>query len=211
MEAENVRWLLKQLGACRESRAWMGTRSLARAYKDCQRGDWLMWFAPLVHTSPRDVALATVACVRTFALYRVPDEYASTAQVALDTVEMWGRWSEGAQDVPEKSIRHLSRELSGIIEYQPTPSGDGTIALCAVSAAVMTILSPIQGQDTAANIAIAECSELHGRSADMLSQVASTFRAHVTVEQLVCAAEERHAALRLSHRLHPYGALPASR
>jgi len=35
--------LLKKLGACKEAVEWVGDRDLQTAWKDCERGDWMLW------------------------------------------------------------------------------------------------------------------------------------------------------------------------
>ncbi len=60
---------LDRLGVCREGVEWARGRTPADAWRDCPRGDWLMWLAgrlsgPPESASSRRVVRAAVACAR---------------------------------------------------------------------------------------------------------------------------------------------------
>lgn len=43
----STQWLadeLKRLHACEEAIRWCGSRTLKQAWKECQRGDWMVWY-----------------------------------------------------------------------------------------------------------------------------------------------------------------------
>ena len=35
--------ILDRLGACKEAREWVGGRTLAEAWAECKRPDWMLW------------------------------------------------------------------------------------------------------------------------------------------------------------------------
>ena len=35
---------LEELNACPEAREWVGDKSLKKAWKKCERGDWMLWY-----------------------------------------------------------------------------------------------------------------------------------------------------------------------
>lgn len=56
---------LWRLGACADSRAWIGERTPEQAWEECARPDWLLWWAVRTKVnSDRAVVLAICACAR---------------------------------------------------------------------------------------------------------------------------------------------------
>lgn len=35
---------LKKLGACEDAIKWVGNKSCARAWRECPRADWMLWY-----------------------------------------------------------------------------------------------------------------------------------------------------------------------
>ncbi len=63
---------LRSLGACASGIDWIGERTPAQAWEECERVDWLLWWAAKANpdSGPR-IILAMCACVR-MALVHVP-------------------------------------------------------------------------------------------------------------------------------------------
>jgi len=62
---------LKRMKACQEAVKWVGDRDLAAAWAECERADWMLWYA--AWKAPRTLVVrAACACART-ALRFVPD------------------------------------------------------------------------------------------------------------------------------------------
>lgn len=80
---------LKNLNACGASLEWVGKRSIARAYRECERGDWMMWLATKVGVDRKLVVHAACACVR-LSLPRVPAGE-TRPLAAIETAERWCR------------------------------------------------------------------------------------------------------------------------
>lgn len=53
---------LKQLNACAEATDWVGSKSLSQAWKECPRGDWLLWLAGEVNVDRRLIVEAACRC-----------------------------------------------------------------------------------------------------------------------------------------------------
>jgi len=84
---------LVDLHACEEAREWVGTRSLVKAWEECERGDWMLWLAArnVVYGGAlhRTVVLAAVECARP-ALKFVPAGEKRPAE-ALRVAAAWAR------------------------------------------------------------------------------------------------------------------------
>jgi hypothetical protein len=50
---------LKDLNACKEAIEWAGEKTWAEYYKQCPRGDWMLWL--FKRTNPEDLQLLTLA------------------------------------------------------------------------------------------------------------------------------------------------------
>lgn len=50
MNNKEFKELLTSLGACSEAMEWVGERSWSEVYRDCPRGEWLIWL--FVHVKP---------------------------------------------------------------------------------------------------------------------------------------------------------------
>src|SRR5690349_17926772 len=56
--------LLESMNACRYAREWIGDRTLAKAWNECPRADWLLWFAARRGVDKKKIVLAACACAR---------------------------------------------------------------------------------------------------------------------------------------------------
>ena len=85
--------LQKHLGdieACSEARQWAGDRTAAQAWEECERADWLLWWAARIERSGRQqVVLAAAACART-ALPNVPVGE-DRPRLAIEAAERWAK------------------------------------------------------------------------------------------------------------------------
>jgi len=52
----NLREQLRAMDACREAVEWVGDRTLAQAWAECPRGDWMAWFTRRLHLDSRAAA-----------------------------------------------------------------------------------------------------------------------------------------------------------
>jgi hypothetical protein len=88
MDAKELARYLKRVGACPEAVEWSKGKTLAEAWTQCERADWMLWLA--AKRMPRKrVVLAACACART-ALKRIPVGEERPAK-AIETAERWAR------------------------------------------------------------------------------------------------------------------------
>lgn len=69
MTNKQLRGLLEKIDACGEAVSWVRRRNLTTAWAECERADWMLWFAGLMagekSWSPRkEVILAAIECGR---------------------------------------------------------------------------------------------------------------------------------------------------
>ncbi len=88
MNAKSFAASLRRLGACQEARAWARGKTLAEAWGQCERGDWMLWLA--ARRAPRRlVVLAACACARTALVYAPAVE--ERPRRAIEIAERWAR------------------------------------------------------------------------------------------------------------------------
>jgi hypothetical protein len=64
---------IKHLQPCDEPRSWLADQACpARAWEDCERGDWMLWLAGRVGADRRQLVRAAVDCAA-LVLHLVPD------------------------------------------------------------------------------------------------------------------------------------------
>src|SRR3990167_4399803 len=90
---------LKQYNPCADALAWAHTQpSAAVAWRDCTRGDWMLWLVgqlsgPPESASRKALVLAACACAR-LALPHVPASE-ERPRIAIETAEQWARGENG--------------------------------------------------------------------------------------------------------------------
>ena len=94
---------LKQAGiTCYAPREWVGERTVADAWRDCQRGDWMMRWAefksgPAWGEGRRRLVLAACACARLAQDRNAPDD--APGMAAILAAEAWARGEASADAV----------------------------------------------------------------------------------------------------------------
>ncbi len=86
---------LQALGACDEAVEWAGKQeSAATAWRDCQRGDWMLWLLGKLSGKPdsvkrRKLVLCACECARLSLKYVKRGE--ERPRIAIETAEKWAR------------------------------------------------------------------------------------------------------------------------
>ena len=55
---------LQKMNACSEAIEWAENRTLEQAWNDCERGDWMLWFAEKAGVELRPLTLAKARCAK---------------------------------------------------------------------------------------------------------------------------------------------------
>lgn len=88
---------LRRLDACQEARVWVGDRDLATAWRECARGDWMLWLAARAGVDRRLVVEAACDCAEA-ALVHVPAGE-NRPRVAIETARRWSRGEATVEEV----------------------------------------------------------------------------------------------------------------
>ena len=95
MTNAELKAFLTARSACRDAMDWLGNRDSDQMWAECQRPDWLLWWAGQI-VPRRDLVLAACDCVET-ALQFVPgDEH--RPRLAIQTAR---RWANGEATLDE--------------------------------------------------------------------------------------------------------------
>jgi len=79
---------LAELDACLEACRWAGDRTAAQAWDECERADWLLWWAAITgRNSHKSIVLVSAACARTGLQYVLAGE--DRPRLAIEAAERW--------------------------------------------------------------------------------------------------------------------------
>ncbi len=78
---------LQVMNACHEAVEWVGRRGIKTAWRDCPRGDWMLWLAGQLDIDRKLLVLAACDCAET-ALQYVPEGETRPAK-AIQTSRNW--------------------------------------------------------------------------------------------------------------------------
>ena len=88
--------LLSKLGACSEAVAYAETQpDLETAWLNCERGDWLLWFAAKRNVPRPQLVLAACACARQALPYTTDPRVLA----CIETTERWAHGEAALDDV----------------------------------------------------------------------------------------------------------------
>ena len=88
MTHEEIRQFLENRSACRSAMDWLGNRDSSQMWAECNRPDWLLWWAGQV-VSRHDLVLAACDCAE-LALRFAP-EGEDRPRIAIETARRWAR------------------------------------------------------------------------------------------------------------------------
>ena len=81
---------LSAIGACPESVQWAcDYTDDATAWRECRRGDWMLWLLGQIDADRKRFVLATCGCAR-LSLHLAPDGE-DRPRIAIETAEAWAR------------------------------------------------------------------------------------------------------------------------
>jgi hypothetical protein len=169
MNNKQLRTLLNDWGACQEARTWLGDRDADQMWADCERADWMLWYAGHVVDRP-SLVLAACACARTV-LHLVP-----TGELRpLHAIEMAERWANGDPAVTLQMVRQASASAS-----YASASYAASHASYAASHA-----SSAASASYAASHAASASSAFHASHAASAASAASAYSSHSTMCALI--------------------------
>jgi hypothetical protein len=109
MKNEELRQFLESIDACQPAMDWLGDRDSDQMWADCERPDWLLWWA--AHVVPRqELVLAACDCAE-LALRYVP-EGEHRPRLAIETARRWARGEATVEEVRAADAAALAAFLS---------------------------------------------------------------------------------------------------
>lgn len=78
---------LRKQGACTEAIEWLGARDSIAMWSDCERPDWLLWYAARNGAQHKDIVRVTCQIARTV-LHLVP-KGEDRPRIDIETTEAW--------------------------------------------------------------------------------------------------------------------------
>jgi hypothetical protein len=127
---------LIRLCACDSAVQWAMTQpSLATAWKQCERGDWMLWLAgrlsgPPESASRKKLVLAACACAR-LSLPHVPAGE-ERPRIAIETAE---RWARGVKGVTLDQVRSVAGAVYDASAYYDAADARWSATAAATAAA----------------------------------------------------------------------------
>jgi hypothetical protein len=146
---------LVRLTACPEAVDWAGDKSVAQAWAECERGDWMLWLAGRVMTDRRPVVLAACDCAESAAIHWTDD----TATACLWAIDAARRWARSETDTDE--VR-AAAATSAAASYDATSA---TAAAAAASASAASA-SASYAAASAASAAYSAAAAYYASAAD---------------------------------------------
>ncbi len=122
-----VAFLKKNL-ACRPALEWLQARTLAEAWEQSERGDWLLWLAAKAGVDRRRLVMAACACARLALVHVPPGE--ERPRVAIETAEAWCRG-----EATIEQVRKASRNVDAAYAAAAAADADAADAADAAYAA----------------------------------------------------------------------------
>lgn len=113
---------LKELDACQAAMNWVGTRTLAEIWSDCERRNWLFWLLQRINVDRKTLVLIACECAR-LALPCVKEGELRPVQA----IEMAERWARNDPNVTIEMVREAG--------YASAECAADTVAYAAACAA----------------------------------------------------------------------------
>ena len=106
---------LNDMNACSEAVEWVGKRGLMTAWRDCPRGDWMLWLAGRLDIDRKLLVLVACDCAET-ALQYVPegeDRPAKCIQITRD-------WCNGTASLDDVRAARRAADAAATAAYAAT-------------------------------------------------------------------------------------------
>ena len=111
MNNAELRAFLTARSACRDAMEWLGNRDSAQMWAECQRPDWLLWWAGQI-VPRRDLVLAACDCAETALRFVPGDEH--RPRLAIQTAR---RWAHGEATLDEVAAAANAANAANAAEY----------------------------------------------------------------------------------------------
>ena len=105
MKNAELRQFLASRSACQPAMDWLGDRDSGQMWADCERPDWLLWWA--AHAVPRqELVLAACDCAETALRFVPANEH--RPRLAIETARRWARGEATVEEVDAARVAAIS-------------------------------------------------------------------------------------------------------
>ncbi len=111
---------LRDMNACPEAVEWVVRRGIKTAWRDCERGDWMLWLAGRLDIDRKLLVLAACDCAET-ALQYVPEGEDRPAK-AIQTARNWCNGTASLQEVQVAAYAAYAADAADAAAYAANAS-----------------------------------------------------------------------------------------
>jgi hypothetical protein len=135
MKNKQLRQFLTSRDACQPAMDWLGDRDSGQMWAECERPDWLLWWAG--NTVPRqELVLAACDCAET-ALRFVP-QAENRPRLAIDTARRWARGEATVEELEDaraavRTAAYAADAALGNNLFQESPASRAVYAVLAAN------------------------------------------------------------------------------
>ena len=156
MTNAELRAFLTARSACRDALEWLGDRDSAQMWADCQRPDWLLWWAG--QTVPRrDLVLAACDCAETALRFVPGDEH--RPRLAIETARRWANGEATLDEVAAAANAADAAEYAAPLSARADAYAAHAAARAAYAAAYAADLAAYSAQAAARAAYAAEAAD----------------------------------------------------
>lgn len=128
--------ILVHLGACKEAVQWVGDRPLHLAWRQCERGDWMLWLAAMAGVDRKVLVFAACQCART----ALPYTTGPRPRLAIEAAEGWCSGKVSIEEVRAAAHAAYAAYAAYAVAYVACAAADAAAdaaysAACAACAA----------------------------------------------------------------------------
>jgi hypothetical protein len=173
---------LIKMGACPEAVEWVGSRGLSAAWRECERADWMLWFAARVEIDRKALVLAACDCAET-ALRFVP-EGEDRPRVAIETARRWARGAATLQETRDAADAASAADSAADASAEIAASYAAHASYAAAASASSASYAAVSAADSAAD-AYAAYGGVRAHK-----RMSALVRKRITVKMLSARCEE---------------------
>jgi len=155
---------------------WVGDRDLTTAWAECERGDWMLWFAAKAKVDLKKLTLAKVKCARLV-------QHLMEDQRSINALDVAEKFANGEATKEELDAAAYAAYAAAAVATYATDS-DSDSAYAAADAAYAAAYAARDDADSAADAAAYAAYAAADARKKTLLDVANIVRSIITVEDL---------------------------
>ena len=121
---------LESMHACSEAIKWVGNRGIKTAWRDCPRGDWMLWIAGRLEIDHKLLVLAACDCAETALKYAPDDDRPAKC------IEVTRKWCEGKATTDDVRAAQCGAYAAAYVAYAAADVADVAVSAAYAAADV---------------------------------------------------------------------------